>query len=152
MESQKNNTNMSPLSPQSLVNQHFGQTGQGGLGAIGFIPLLFVPFCGANGTNANALQGSFPSALTMQYPCSACNYQQGPQGRSLGGNGEQNSFQQVLALANVDPFASSFVKSPHRRVRARRIKVSPVLDAPIVIPDDPIGDEQPGNAGLNKKK
>lgn len=106
--------------------------------AFGFIPLLFVPYCGANGTNSNALQGSFPSAVTMPYPCSACNYQQGPQGRSL----DNNSFQQVMALANIDPFSNSFVKSPHRRVRARRIRVGPVLDAPIVIPDDPIGDEQ----------
>lgn len=144
MESQKNNTNMSPVSAQSLINQHFGngQTGQGGMAAFGFIPLLFVPYCGQNGTNANALQGSFPSAIATPYPCSACNYQQGPQGRSLGDGAENNSFQQVMALANINPFANSFVKSPHRRVRARRIRVGPVLDAPIVIPDDPIGDEQ----------
>lgn len=141
MESQKNNTNMSPVKPQNLalneyLNNNNNNNGQGGFAAIGFIPLLFVPYCGANGTNANALQGSFPSALTMPYPCSSCNYQQGPRGRSLGENPEQNSFQQVLALANIDPFSSSFVKSPHRRVRARRIRVGPVLDAPISIPDD----------------
>lgn len=143
MESQNNNTNLSPAAPQTINPQ----LGQGGFGVVGFIPLFFVPFCGTNGTNANSLQGSFPSAVTMGYPCSACNYQQAPRGRSLGDNGAQNSFQQVLALANVDPFSSSFVKSPHRRVRARRIKVSPVLDAPIVIPDDPIGEE-----GETKKK
>lgn len=159
MESQKNNTNVSPARPQNLIQQHYGGGSSGGYpqmaGVIGFIPVLFVPFCGTNDTsrpNANYQSPAFPSALTMQYPCSVCNYnqqqQQGIRGRSLDMQQlpEQNSFQQVLALANIDPFAGSFVKSPHRRMRARRVRVNPPLE-PIVVQDeaamgpplDPIG-------------
>ena len=91
--------------------------------AIGFIPVVFFPYCAdaTNNTTSNAnLQPAFPNALQVPYPCSLCNPQHG---RSLEGT---NSFQQILNLANIDPAAGNLIKSPHRRTRARKQKLSQV--------------------------
>lgn len=88
--------------------------------AIGFIPVLFVPHC-SSGNHSQQFSGQFP--FQVPYPCSQCN-QSNRNGRELDLNenySSSDSFKQVLALAGVDIFSNSLVKSPNRK-RARKLK------------------------------
>lgn len=88
--------------------------------AIGFIPVLFVPHC-SSGNHSQQFSGQFP--IQVPYPCTQCN-QSNRNGRELDLNetySSSDSFKQVLALAGVDIFSNSLVKSPNRK-RARKLK------------------------------
>lgn len=96
--------------------------------AIGFIPVLFVPHC-SFGNHSQQFAGQFP--IQVPYPCNQCN-QSSRNGRGLDLNeaySSSDSFKQVLALAGVDMFSNSLVKSPNRK-RARKLKRIQTVEEP----------------------
>jgi hypothetical protein len=98
--------------------------------AIGFIPVLFLPHCANN--HSNQVSGQY---LQTSYPCAQCNQStENRNGRALDLLNENfssgDSFKQVLALAGVDIFSNSLVKSPNRKSRARKLKRIQTVEEP----------------------
>lgn len=96
--------------------------------AIGFIPVLFVPHCSPS-NHSQQFSGQFP--IQVPYPCTQCN-QSNRNGRELDLNenfSSSDSLKQVLALAGVDVFSNSLVKSPNRK-RARKLKRIHTVEEP----------------------